>query len=85
MLNADNSLEKDREMNEKVKILDDFIDQIPALRKACIDSVEENDRLSQANLKIQLKLDCQVLTLQTKQMQSKRSWYKKLSSTTNGL
>ena len=44
-------------MSDKLKVLDDFVDQIPALKKIYIDSVEENEQLSQANQKIQLQRD----------------------------
>ena len=43
-------------MSEKLKILDDIVDQVPVLKKAYNDTIDENERLSQAIQKLELQL-----------------------------
>ena len=43
-------------MSEKLKILDDIVEQVPVLKKAYNDTIDENERLSRAIQKLELQL-----------------------------
>ena len=43
-------------MSAKLKILDDIVEQVPVLKKAYNDKIDENERLSQAIQKLELQL-----------------------------
>ena len=51
-------------MSEKLKILDDIVEQVPVLKKAYNDTIDENERLSQAIQKLELQLKISKISAQ---------------------